>query len=437
MKVLDKKVFNLAFSVIAKLFSGVKLALLGIIIARYLGPNEFGVYSYVISLVTLLSVLAEFRLQSILVRDFSERKTDKNVLLGSSLRICFTFATLGYILLSIIVFLINDELIVKYFVLIYGISYFFQVFKFLRAYFISNLLNKVIVKAELITALSILILALLLINFELPLIYFIALRAFDFFLFSAILLLIFITSDGSILCWKDDKEIRNRLIKDSVPLVLSGVAIVIFNRVDQVMLKHLVDDYAVGQYSAAVSITGIISFIPIVLSESITPTLIERRQTNYEYYLASRESFSNLIIWGSLLLSLFVMLLSPFIINVIYGDEYFPAIEVMRIFAFKGLFVAMGAVAAQIMIIESVHQLAYIKSIAGGAVNIVLNFFLIILLGMIGAVWSSLIAFFISSYVIHFFMRRYKYIFWIQTKSLFLGWQFIIRDIRILGKNKN
>src|SRR5690606_15437776 len=205
---------------------------------------------------------------------------------------------------------------------------------------------------------------------------------------------------------------------------------VIFNRVDQVMIKHLIDDYAVGQYSAAVSITGIIAFIPIVLSESITPTLIARRKLKIEYYEISKQAFSNVIIWGSLILSLIVMLLSPVIIHILYGAEFTPAIEVMKIFAFKGLFVAMGAVAAQIMIIESVHQLAYIKSLAGGVVNIILNYILLVNIGMIGAVWASLIAFFISSYFIHLFIRRYKYIFWIQTKSLFFGWLYLIQDLK-------
>lgn len=436
MKYLDKNFFNLAFGVFAKLFSGVKLALLGIIVARYLGPTEFGVYSYVVSLVTLLTALAEFRLQNILIRDFSEDKVKKEILLGSSLRICLFFATLGYVLLSVIVWILNDELIIKSFVLIYGTSYFFQIFRFLRAYFISKLLNKLIIRAEIITTIVILLFAVVFIYLKLSIKYFIVLRVFDFFLFSAILILIYSISEGSIFRWRDNELVRKRLIKDSVPLVLSSIAVVVFNRVDQVMIKHLIDDYAVGQYSAAVSITGIIAFIPIVLSESITPTLITRRKIKIEYYEISKQAFSNIIIWGSLILSFVVMLLSPVIIQILYGADYTPAIEVMKIFAFKGLFVAMGAVAAQIMIIESVHQLAYIKSLTGGIINIILNYILLVSVGMIGAVWASLIAFFISSYFIHLFMGRYRYIFWIQTKSLFLGWLYLVQDLKILANKK-
>ncbi|MCC1483480.1 flippase [Winogradskyella immobilis] len=437
MKINNKNLLNLIFGVFAKLFSGLKLALLGIIIARYLGPKDFGVFSYVISLVTLFTVFAEFRLQSILVRDFSEKKIKKEVLLGSALKICLFFATAGYILLSIVVFLLDDENIIKYFVLIYGLSYFFQIFRFLRAFFISKLLNKIIIRAELLTALIILLTGILFIYCELSIDYFIILRVFDVFLFSAILIFLYTISEGSVFKWKDNVLVRKQLIKDSFPLVLSGIAVVIFNRVDQIMLKHFINDYAVGQYSAAVSITGIISFIPIVLSESITPTLISKRMLSKKNYNLNRQAFSNVIIWGSLVLSIIVMLLSPIIINILYGKEYYPAIEVMKIFAFKGLFVAMGAVAAQIMIIEAVHQLAYIKSVVGGVVNIIFNYILILKLGMIGAVWASLLAFFFSSYITHYFIKRYRYIFWIQTKSLFFGWYYLVRDVKTLANIKN
>ena len=124
------------------------------------------------------------------------------------------------------------------------------------------------------------------------------------------------------------------------------------------------------------------------------------------------------------------MLLSSVIINILYGSDYFPAITVMKVFAFKGFFVAIGAVAAQIMIVEAVHQLAYIKSIVGGILNVVLNYFLILKMGIMGAVWASLAAFFVSSYLVHFFMPRYQYIFWIQTKSVIFGGFFIVNDLK-------
>ena len=67
---------NIIWAFFGKVASGVKLVVLGIIVARYLGPSEFGSLSYTISFVSLPSVLAEFRLQSILSRELSKENSE-------------------------------------------------------------------------------------------------------------------------------------------------------------------------------------------------------------------------------------------------------------------------------------------------------------------------------------------------------------------------
>ena len=217
MGVKTKKFFNLIWAVFGKLFSGLKLALLGIIIARYLGPKDFGLFSYVISLVSLFSVLAEFRLQNILIRDFAENQQDKNALLGSALKICLFFASIGYIVLALVTFSIGDESLVRFFILIFGTSYFFQVFRFLRAFFIGKELNKLIVRAELITAFIILLIAVALTTLNTSVFHFLLLRIFDVALLSAILVILYVSTTESVFNWKDNTEIRKRLVKDSFP----------------------------------------------------------------------------------------------------------------------------------------------------------------------------------------------------------------------------
>ncbi|WP_299533694.1 flippase [Ulvibacterium sp.] len=426
---IKEKAFNLVWGVLAKFFAGAKLSLLSIVVARFLGPEDFGLLSYVVSFVSLFSVLAEFRLQNILVREFSEKKASKQDLLGTSLLICVFFAFVGYSVLTIIVLLIEDDFIVKCFILIYGLSYFFQCFRFLRAFFISSYNNKFIIRAESITALLVLILAVILVYFNSSVTAFVVLRTIDFLIFSVLLVFIYQNKHGNVFKWSINNRLKWKLIKDSSPLVLSGFAVVLIQRVDQVMIRNFIDDFAVGQYSAAVSLVSAIVFVPIILSESLAPTLVEKKARHDEDYLAFKQKFSDYLIWGSLLVSFLIMLTSDIIIKLIYGPEYQPAIGIMKIFAYKGFLVAMGAVAGQIMIVENTHQIAYIKSIISGAVNILLNYILIIQFGMVGAVWASIIAFILSSYLLHFFMKRYRDIFWIQTKSLMFGWLTIAKDL--------
>lgn len=425
----NKGLHNIIWAVLGKFFSGVKLALLGIIIARYLGPEDFGVLSYVVSFVTLLSVLAEFRLHNILVREVSEGKTNHNTLLGSSLSLCLFFSLVGYILLVFIIISIKEQIEVKNFILIYGLSYFFQSFRFLRAYFVANQKNNIIIRIELVTTVFIILTALFIVSIKGNIIHFILLRTMDFFMFSLVIVALYNGKNNKIKQWKVNKEIRQKLFKDSLPLVLSGFALIVFQRIDQIMIRNFISDYAVGQYSAAVSITSIVAFVPIIISESIVPAYIKVKNfSSDDYYIWFRQRFSDFLTWGGFFLSFIIMILSPFIIKVLYGNDYLPAIEVMKVFSWKGMLIALGAAAGQIMIIENKHQISYWKSIFGGLANIGLNFFLILKYGMIGAVWASLLAFLISSYLSHLVLKRYNYIFWIQTKSLAFGLFNLVKD---------
>ncbi len=418
----NKDFFNIFWAVSSKLMSGVKLVVIGIIIARFLGPDKFGLYSYVISFVTLLSVLAEFRLQNILVRELSEDRKGAETLLGSAWVTCIFFAVTGYIILLVLTVGLESNHNLRFYIYIYGISYLFQTIRFLRAFFISKYLNGIIFKVEFLVGTLILIGAILLGLFGGNVMSFIILRLADFLLISLFLILFYRIRFSKLNHWRLDLEVAKSLVKLSSPLVLSSFAMIIFQQLDKIMIKYFLDEYAVGQYSAASSLISLIVFVPVVLTEVISPYLISiKLKEGMEQYKKKAQLFSDIIFWGSMVISLVVALLSNFIINIIYGNRFTEAIEVMRIFSWQGVFVAMGAIAAQIMIIDNKHQIAYVKSLSGGLINIVLNLFWIPQYGIMGAVWASLVAYAISSYGSHFFIKRYRYIFYLQTNSIARG----------------
>lgn len=406
-----------------------KLVLLAVLIARYLGPEKFGTFNYVISFVSLLAVLAEFRLQNILTRELSKKNNDTNSLLGSAFYISLFFATIGYLLSSTISYFlhIDENYQIHLFILLYASSYFFQTLRILRSFYISKYNNIYISKIEFIAAILILLFTILFIIFDFSLVYFILLRIFDVFIISFFLWFFYSKKFNSIKLWRSNRDTIISLVKSSFPLVLSGVAIMVFQRIDQIMLGQMIGLESVGQYSAAVTVIGFISFIPVIVAESYAPNLV--KNISNPVYDSIRQNFSDVLIWGTIFFSILLYFTSPIIINILFGPEYIPAIKILKLFSIKAVFVSMGAVSAQIMIVENTHQLAYVKSVFGGISNIILNYFLIESIGMIGAVWASLFAFLLSSYIAHLFIKRYQYIFVIQSKSIIFGFTNTIKII--------
>ena len=429
-----KAVFNAFWAIFSKLLSGLKISIIGILLARFSGPEVYGTYSYVISFVMLFSVLAEFRLHNILLREIPNEDIPEDKILGSSLLTCLGFSLLGYLVLSISVTLAEADKGLRYYVLIYGITYFFQIIRFLRAFFMAKYLNGVLFQAESLVSIIIVMSAVVAGFMGYGLNVFLALRLIDIALVAVMLLVFYIRLAGNPLDWKMDRDTARFLIKSSLPLVLSSMALVIFQQFDKIMLKQMMGEYSVGQYNAAASLISLIVFIPIALSETLGPYMAKyKKELSVQHYQAKVQVYSDYVVWLSIALSVGIMLTSSLVINTIYGSEYREAIEVLRIFSWQGLFIALGAIAAQIMIVDNTHQIAYFKSLLGGLLNIVLNLVWIPKFGIMGAVWASILAYVLSSYLAHILIPRYRYIFVIQSKSIAFGLLNIIHDLRTNG----
>ena len=61
------------------------------------------------------------------------------------------------------------------------------------------------------------------------------------------------------------------LLKDSWALLLSSIAVVVYMKIDQIMLGQMVGDEAVGIYSAAVRVSEVWYFIPTTIVASVFP----------------------------------------------------------------------------------------------------------------------------------------------------------------------
>ena len=79
---------------------------------------------------------------------------------------------------------------------------------------------------------------------------------------------------GSVRNWTFDKTIVPFFIKESFPLLLSGAAIVIYQRIDQVMIGNMLNKTEVGYFATAGKFVDLILFLPAILVQTITPILV-------------------------------------------------------------------------------------------------------------------------------------------------------------------
>lgn len=375
--------------------------------ARYLGPIEFGIYSFCFSLVTLGQPISNLGLDSLLVKEFVHKNFSHEELLGTSLLMRF-FST---ILVNTLIFLIS-----YFFVLESGletkvlaimmIANIFQAFNVVDFFFQSQVQAKLSSICLSLSFFSASILRLFLIWREFSLIYFSYSLILEYSLFTFFLLISLKNHTLSIRSLKVKSHVLKTIIKESIPLILSGVFIVIYMKIDQVMLKSMLGNKQTGLYSSAVKLSEFWYLLPTTLSVSLYPLLARNFKENFSLYMHRLKFIMGVCFWFFLILSLGVYFSGDFIVETIFGVEYLGSIETLKIHMFAGIVTSMSIFYAQKYVLEKRTKLSLFGAITGAISNVILNIILIPRLGIEGAAWATLISYILPTLSISLIFDR-------------------------------
>lgn len=408
--------------------------LVGILVARYLGPSQYGVMNYIISYVTLFTIISSFGLDDIEIRELSKSPNDKNQILGTCFRIRLTFATLAFLLITATLCIYQTDKFTTCMILLYALTLYTGCFNIIRNYFTSIVKNEYVVKSEIARTIIGACIKIILLWIKAPLEYFIVATIFDTILVASGYFISYKNIIGNISDWKFNKSRVTYYLKEAFPLVLSGAAVIIYQRIDQVMLGNMIDKESVGYFATAGKFLDLILFLPMVLTQTITPLLVRAKEHNKDEYEQKKQQFVNLTVWTSIILSLSVSLCAYWLIILTYGEKYLLAIPVLQIMAFKTVGMALSSSSGQIIIMERIQKWAFIRNLIGCLICIGLNLILIPQYGVIGSAWVTIATVAFTGCLANIFIPPYHDIMKMQLRALFFGWKDII-NIKCILKN--
>jgi O-antigen/teichoic acid export membrane protein len=216
-----------------------------------------------------------------------------------------------------------------------------------------------------------------------------------------------------------NKKIAQNLLKDSWPLILSGMVIAIYMRIDQVMIKEMLGSESVGQYAAAVRISEAWYFIPMVIASSVFPAIINAKKISEELYYARLQQLYSFMVWLSIAIALPMTLLSDWVVHLLYGNQYQQAGNVLMIHIWSGVFVFLGVASGKWLLNENLQIFSTINTSIGAILNIFLNYIFIPKFGIEGAAWATLISYCVAAYLGLAFFKKTRINFINLTRSLF------------------
>ncbi len=393
----------------------------GVWVARYLGVQQFGVFNYATAFVALFSTLSTLGLDAIVVRSIVREPEKRSEILGTAfwLKLLGGIAALLLAVSCIIVVRHDDSLTISLVAILSSVGI-FQAFDTIDLWFQSQLQSKYTVIAKNTAFVVITLVKVILISIHAPLIAF-AWSSFGEIGLGAIGLMISYKIRGySPWLWPWSLPLAKTLLNESWPLILSGVTVMIYMRIDQIMLGQMVGDKAVGIYSAATRISEVWYFIPMAIVSSVSPAIYEAKEVSESLYYERIGKLLGLLSLLSIVVAVPMSFLSGTIITILFGKSYEASGTILAIHIWSSLFVFMGVASSSWFISEGLTQFALYRTIIGAITNIVLNILLIPAYGGVGAAIATVISQAVASFLSNATHPKTRKIFKLQVKSILL-----------------
>ena len=376
----------------------------GVWLARYLGPDQYGIWNFALAFTAVFSFLTGLGLDNVVVRNLTKEPERKNEILGTAFFLKLMASLLALPVMMIIVIAVRpDDNLTVVLVLLNALGFVVQSFTTIAFFFQAQIQSKFYVYAVDASFLLITVVKVLLLLFEAPLLAFGVATLLESIFSALFLIAVYKLNRQSISNWRFNKTISVSLLKDCWPLMLSSAAIMIYMKIDQLMIGEMLGNSELGVYSAAVRISESWYFVPMAIASSVFPTIVGIREQNSVSYLIQLKRLLDLMAVVGMSVAILFSITGNFAIRILFGETYQEAGTVLMIHCWGGVFVCIGVVSSMWLVAENLQRYSFYRTLIGAVINILLNLVLIPFWGCNGAAIATVISYCIATYSIIFF----------------------------------
>jgi O-antigen/teichoic acid export membrane protein len=373
--------------------------LVGVWVARYLGPDQYGQLSYALAFVLLFSSFANLGLDSIVVRNIVRSSSTKDEILGTVFVLKLMGGVTAFAIIMVAIFLLRPaDNLTHWLVGITATGMIFQAFDTIDYWFQSQVQSKFTVIARNIVFLLLSTVRIVLVITKAPLIAFAWAGLAETVLGAMGLMAAYRVNGRYLKAWRATLGLAKEMLRDSWPLIFSGIVSMIYLRIDQVMLGEMVNNKEVGIYSVAVRLAEVWYFIPMAIYSSVLPSIVEAKAVNEELFYERLQKFYNMMAFIGYAVALPVTFLAGWVVELLFGHVYGKAGTMLAVLIWAGLFVNLGIARSSFLMSMNWTRVHLMTVFLGSLINVALNFLLIPRYGGMGAVIASCIAYWFAAH---------------------------------------
>lgn len=400
----SRTVKNAAWIIGCRLVQAVIGLAVTMISARYLGPSGYGLINYAASLVTFFVPIMQLGLNSTLVQEILNKPEQEGETMGTALVLTFVSGIACVIGVGAFSTFANQGETQTIFVcVLYSLLLLAQSLEMIQYWFQAKLLSKYTALTVLAAYIAISIYRITLLVAGKSIYWYAVSQAIDYAIIAIALLFIYNRLPTQKLRFSLTRA--NEIFGRSKHYIISAMMITVFAQTDRVMLKIMIDEAAVGYYSAAITCAGLSSFVFVAIIDSARPTILNGKKKSDEVFQYRLKLLFTLVIGLALLQSAAFTILPNLVIGILYGSAYAPSVSALRIVVWYTTFSYLGAVRDIWILAENKQKYLWIINLSGASVNICLNAFMIPVYGINGAAAASLITQIFTNVMMGFILK--------------------------------
>lgn len=421
---LQRSVDNVFWLFVDQLVRMVAGLLVGVWVARYLGPERYGWLSYATAVVGTVSAFTSLGLNAVVVRELARTPAATDTWLGAAYLLKTTGAGVGFLICVLVAALQPMPAApTRPLIIIVAFGMLFQTLDIADLFFQARGESRIsaLVRIGACVLANLLKVGLILAHASLPVlaaagVVEIALSAVGW-----------IRAGGKSGLKLGGLQFRRdcvlALLSESWPLAFSGLAIYAQAYADQLVIGAMLGGGELGQYAAAMRLVGAFAFMPTVVQMVAAPEITRAKRDDERLYQRRLHSLYRLMFGLFLCTAVPLAAFGPLVVRLLFGAAYEGAAALLPWLAFRLFFTNLGVARGVFITNEGLFRFALLTAMVGAVLNVLLNLLLVPRWGARGAIVSSLASFAVTTFMLEIFQPRARANLRLMARAVFLPWQ--------------
>ena len=344
----------------------------GILITRYLTEMDNGRMNYAITLMNIMLPVATLSTGGVLINKLVTSPEKEGAYIGTLLVFrAISGVIASCIMMGITVILNSNDQLSLILASLQSYALLANGFEIFSSWYNFKLEAKNYVILRLITCIIVCIYKALILYYKMDVAWFCFSNVLDSILITLLCLFRFYKNGGEKLSFSPREGII--ILKESYYFIFSNICAVLLTHVDKLVVQKFLGDVSFSHYYMALYLALMWGFVLKSMVESARGTVVSASIENNELADKRMSQLYSVIIWSGILVCVLIVIVSPYLFVILYGERYRPSGLILAITCWSVIFQYISYARNIWLILYDCHKYELIFNLLGIVINVLLN----------------------------------------------------------------